>query len=96
MAAGGTLFLDEIGDLSSHAQVKLLPRRLPAGADAVSQAAPPANPFQPMNMLPTLKEAGRLLVAEAMRRANANRVVAAGMLGITRQALNRRLKQDAE
>lgn len=72
------------------------PASSPAGADAVSQVAPPTNPFQPMNMLPTLKEAGRLLVAEAMRRANSNQVVAAGMLGITRQALNRRLKQDAE
>lgn len=42
--------------------------------------------------LPTLKEASRLLVAEALKRAEGNQSLAAGMLGISRQALNKRVK----
>jgi DNA-binding NtrC family response regulator len=42
--------------------------------------------------LPTLKQAEDLLIAEAMRRAKGNQAIAALSLGITRQALNRRLK----
>ena len=41
--------------------------------------------------LPTLKQATRGLINEAMRRSEGNQSVAASMLGITRQALNRRL-----
>lgn len=40
---------------------------------------------------PTLKEADGFLVAEAMRRAKGNQGIAATLLGITRQSLNRRL-----
>jgi DNA-binding NtrC family response regulator len=42
--------------------------------------------------LPTIKEAGNMLVIEAMKRANGNQTLAASMLGITRQALSKRLK----
>jgi transcriptional regulator with PAS, ATPase and Fis domain len=42
--------------------------------------------------LPTLKQAEDLLVAEAMRRSNNNQSIAAMQLGITRQALNRRIR----
>ena len=42
---------------------------------------------------PTLKEADALLIAEAMRRARDNQGIAAALLGITRQSLNRRLQQ---
>ena len=42
--------------------------------------------------LPTLKQAEKLLIFEAMRRANGNQSIAAQMLGVTRQALNKRLK----
>ena len=41
--------------------------------------------------LPTLKEAEQALIAEAMQRADGNQGIAAGMLGLTRQALNKRL-----
>ncbi|MBF0186427.1 MAG: sigma-54-dependent Fis family transcriptional regulator [Magnetococcales bacterium] len=41
---------------------------------------------------PTLKEADRFLIDEAMRRAEDNQGIAATLLGITRQSLNRRLK----
>jgi len=42
--------------------------------------------------LPTLKQAEQLLVSEALRRASGNQATAALILGITRQALNKRLK----
>ena len=45
--------------------------------------------------LPTLKQAEQLLVGEALRRAGGTQSVAAMMLGITRQALNKRLKKTA-
>jgi DNA-binding NtrC family response regulator len=43
--------------------------------------------------LPTLDEAEEALVAEALRRADGNQGVAAGLLGISRQALNKRLSR---
>jgi DNA-binding NtrC family response regulator len=43
--------------------------------------------------LPTLKQTEQLLVSEAMKRASGNQAIAARLLGITRQALNKRLKQ---
>jgi DNA-binding NtrC family response regulator len=41
---------------------------------------------------PTFKQAEQSLLAEAMKRAKGNQAIAAQMLGITRQALNKRLK----
>ncbi|MCP4641927.1 MAG: sigma-54-dependent Fis family transcriptional regulator [bacterium] len=41
---------------------------------------------------PTLREAGEALVDEAMRRAKSNQTVAARLLGISRPALNKRLR----
>ena len=49
-----------------------------------------------LGVLPTLKESSRLLVKEALLRAQGNQAIAAQMLGITRQALNWRLKQQAD
>lgn len=43
--------------------------------------------------LPTLKQAAELLVDEAIRRANGNQTAAAKMLGITQQALSKRLRK---
>ena len=43
--------------------------------------------------LPTLKQAEKALVSEALRRSGGNQAVAAQMLGISRQALNRRLNR---
>ena len=50
-------------------------------------------PFADLPQLPSIKEASYLLVLEALNRANGNQAIAAEMLGITRQALNWRLKQ---
>jgi DNA-binding protein Fis len=41
--------------------------------------------------LPMLKEAEHILISEALRRTDGNQGIAAGMLGLTRQALNKRL-----
>ncbi len=49
--------------------------------------------------LPSLKEAEQLLIKEAMQRAEDNQGIAATMLGLSRQALNKRLvreRQDSE
>ncbi len=43
--------------------------------------------------LPSLEEAGHLLVMEALRRCEGNQSMAARMLGISRQALAKRLKK---
>lgn len=54
--------------------------------------APPASALLiAPGRLPTLKEAGRWLVQEAMRQTDGNQGNAAALLGITRQSLNRRL-----
>ncbi len=44
--------------------------------------------------LPSIKEATSLLVKEAMKRAKGNQSVAATLLGISQQALSKRLKKD--
>jgi DNA-binding protein Fis len=46
--------------------------------------------------LPTLKELEQMLVDEAMRRAGGNQSIAALSLGITRQALNKRLRKEKD
>ena len=45
---------------------------------------------------PTLKEAEKLHIEEALRRAGGNQGTAAALLGISRPALNRRLARMKE
>ena len=45
------------------------------------------------DQLPTLKQIEQLLIDEAMKRSNGNQSIAALSLGISRQALNKRLKK---
>jgi len=59
-------------------------------ADAEAPEGPPSL-FGGLSRLPTLKEAVDQLVAEALERARDNQGIAASLLGITRQALNKRL-----
>jgi len=86
---GGVLSLDVF---RSHIKGNLerepdAPRAVPSDGNQ----PPPRIVFS--DQLPSLKEAGRLLVEEAMRRAGGNQSIAAGLLGITQQALSKRLKQ---
>jgi DNA-binding NtrC family response regulator len=46
--------------------------------------------------LPTLKQAEEALIREALRRAGGNQTVAAGLLGLSRRALNNRLSRGTE
>lgn len=46
-------------------------------------------------MLPTLDDAEQALIAEALRRAKGNQTIAAGLLGLSRRALNNRLRRGA-
>jgi len=46
------------------------------------------------DQLPTLKQIEQLLIDEALQRSNGNQSIAALGLGISRQALNKRLKKD--
>lgn len=50
-------------------------------------------PLQLAGPLPTLKEASRLLIREAMRRSDNNQSMAARLLGISRQTLARHLQE---
>ena len=58
----------------------------------MEQSSMSANPFLPLNDLPTLQQAGKLLVEEAMHRSTGNQSVAARLLGISQPALSKRLK----
>ncbi len=48
--------------------------------------------FGQLHVLPTLAEASEELIKEALKRAGGNQGIAAGLLGISRTALNRRIK----
>ncbi len=63
------------------------------GVNLPSQGGERAEVFANLCSLPTLREASDALVAEAMVRAQGNQRIAAGILGITSSALNKRLKQ---
>jgi len=55
---------------------------------------PQTNRLQFPRTLPTIREATRLLIAEALNRSGGNQSLAARMLGISSQALNQRLKRE--
>ncbi|MGR7922758.1 sigma-54-dependent transcriptional regulator [Zobellella denitrificans] len=60
----------------------------------VPQDEPEQPLFSQLDTLPTLQQAGELLVAEAMRRAQGNQSLAARLLGISQPALSKRLKKN--
>lgn len=65
-----------------------------AEAGSASSAPPPSGaPLVFSESLPTISESIQLLVAEALRRSKGNQTIAAGLLGISQQALNKRLKK---
>ena len=45
------------------------------------------------NGLPTMKEAKNILIEEALKRAKGNKTLAAQTLGMTRQAISKRSKE---
>ena len=52
------------------------------------------NPFSPLVTLPSIQQAGHLLVEEAMQRSAGNQSIAARLLGISQPGLSKRLKQE--
>ena len=54
------------------------------------------NPFAACDHLPSLAEADKLLISEAMLRARGNQTMAARLLGISQPALSKRLKSSRE
>jgi two-component system, NtrC family, nitrogen regulation response regulator GlnG len=65
--------------------------RLPLDQEPASASTPLASLFP--DQLPTFREAEEALITEALRRAGGNQGVAAGILAISRQALNKRLRR---
>ncbi len=65
----------------------------PAEGEGGAGPAPGEAPVAIRGRFPTLKEADEFLIVEALRRARGNQGIAASMLGITRQALNKRLSR---
>ena len=84
-SAGGTISLASFRALIHDETGADTGKRNSAGAQNLS--------ISPEGRFPTLKDASEFLVHEAMKRANGNQTVAAGLLGITRTALNKRLNK---
>src|SRR5215510_11127991 len=83
---GGSLSLQAFKDAMGAGRPLLTGE--PWSASALSSQSPwDAEP------LPTLKEAEDALIAAALRHADGNQGVAAGLLGVSRQALNKRLRR---
>ncbi|MBJ6725276.1 sigma 54-interacting transcriptional regulator [Geomesophilobacter sediminis] len=84
-SGGGKISLDLFKEIILRERSDALPAQGGAGRPEV----PPVIAF---SRFPTLKEAEDLLIAQALALAKSNQGVAAAMLGISRQALNRRLQ----
>lgn len=85
----GVLSLDSFRRCMKEGQM-LKPRSsnpIPKEAAAVSD---------PSVAMPTLREAETALIREALKRASGNQGIAASLLGISRTALNKRLKREPE
>lgn len=65
----------------------------PRVVEASSPKACAASPFAFFDRLPTLKEAPRLLIDEALRRSQGNQAAAARLLGITPSGLSKALRR---
>jgi len=71
---------------------KALGQEIPASSDRPGEETAVAFPSK----LPTIKEATKLLIEEALRRSRGRQTIAAQLLGISQQALSKRLKQQSK
>ena len=67
-------------------------RTLTAQSSASEKTAPSAGAVAFGEPLPTIRQTTRLLIEEALRRTGNNQSRAANLLGITQQALSKRLR----
>ncbi len=82
------------GKLSMKTFLSYLDERRSSEAADTWQSEPGGRlPFSPFEPIPTLKDSEEMLIAEALKRSQGNQTIAARLLGISRQALNRRLKE---
>ena len=72
--------------------------RIGVAADSLAPLQPTSskNPFEALAVLPTLQQAGYLLVDAAVHRSAGNQSIAARLLGISQPALSKRLKQERQ
>ncbi len=80
--------------MESFKKVLFADKGAPEQSSASTQLNETSNPFQGLEALPTMRDAGDLLIREALRRADGNQRVASGMLGISRHTMMRRLSAD--
>ncbi len=91
---GGVLALETFQDSIARALEGTGP---PAESAPAQNTTGPNNAIDPYleNRFPTLKEINKLLIGKALERANGNQTLAAQLLGLSRQALNKRLKRQS-
>jgi DNA-binding NtrC family response regulator len=83
----------QLGKLSMEVFKSYLRQKHPAlDIDSKQVSSGEASLISFSEQFPTFKQAEQSLISEAMKRAKGNQAIAAQMLGITRQALNKRLK----
>ncbi|MDP2688518.1 MAG: sigma-54 dependent transcriptional regulator [Deltaproteobacteria bacterium] len=80
---GGVLSLESFRDIIGQERSSVKPQAPHAAEDTM--------PYGSSEKFPTLKDAENLLISKALELSNGNQGIAASLLGITRQALNKRL-----
>ncbi len=83
---GGVLSLESFREIIGQERL---------GAATQARAAEESAQYGSSEHFPTLREAESSLITRAMELANGNQGIAASLLGITRQALNKRLNRKA-
>jgi len=83
----GTLSMSSFREKMDRVQGRQGGGREPEGAHAAAGKLAFAGP------LPTLKEAQEILIGEALKAADGNQTIAAGILGMSRRALSSRLSR---
>jgi DNA-binding NtrC family response regulator len=82
------------GKISTKVFKEYISQKQPTFSTDSEEMVPKETPLLSFSeQLPTLKQAEQLLISEAMKRSDSNQAIAAMHLGISRQALNRRLRQ---
>jgi DNA-binding NtrC family response regulator len=80
------------GRLGAEAFLVHMQRTRKAQSGASDHAEPAPGPVSFGEPLPTIRQATRLLIEEALRRTGNNQSRAASLLGVTQQALSKRLR----